>query len=201
MLESLKGSAIFVLTKSLSPNAWWVPLLYGIVMIALALMFFLHPLVSITGVVWVFGLYWLIGGILKFIGLFFDQTQSLWKFISALLSIIVGAWIVFPGSGAYGLLEGAVRNDIAFTGALSFVWVFGGILIGISTIMAGNNVKSWPDMLVGVVEVILGLYLVFNIFIVAALVPYIFGSIALLGGIFAIIAAFKARNVEKMIFG
>lgn len=201
MLEGLKGLAIFVLTKSLSPNAWWVPLVYGIVMIALALMFFFHPFFTTSGVVWAIGLYWLLGGILKFIGLFLDQTQSLWKFLSAFLSIIVGAWIIFPSSGAYGLLESALINDITFTGALSFVWVFGGILVGLSTVLAGYNVKSWPDILVGAIEIILGLYLVFNIFIVAALIPYVFGCVSLLGGVFAIIAAFKARNVEKMIFG
>ena len=190
-----------MLTKSLSPNAWWVPLVYGIILIALALMFFFHPLFSIIGVVWTIGLYWLIGGIVKMVGLFMDKTQSAWKFFGALVSIIVGIWIVFPGAGAQSLLAGALSNSIAFTSALSFVWVFGGIFVGFSTFMAGYNVKSWPDMLIGIIEVILGLYLVVNIFVVASLIPYLFGTVALLGGIFAIIAALKARNVEKMIFG
>ena len=190
-----------MLTKSLSPNAWWVPLVYGVVLIALAAMFFFHPMFSITGVVWTIGLFWLLGGIVKLVGLFFDPTQSAWKFFGALVSLVVGAWIVFPGAGAQTLIEGALRNDIAFTSALSFVWVFGGLFVGLSTFIAGYNVKSWPDVSVGIIEMILGLYLVFNTFIIASLIPYIFGMIALLGGIFAVVAALKARKVEKMIFG
>lgn len=190
-----------MLTKSLSPNAWWVPLIYGILCIALSAMFFFHPMFAITGVVWSIGLFWLLGGIMKLVSLAFDPTQSIWKFLGALASIIVGIWIVFPGAGGTSLLEGAVQNDIVFTSALSFVWVFGGMFVGIATFLAGYNVKSWPDMLIGITEIILGLYLVFNIFILAALVPFVFGLVALCAGIFAIIAALKARNVEKMIFG
>lgn len=197
----LEGWSVFVLTKSLSPNAWWVPLIYGVVLVALSAMFFFHPMFTITGVVWTIGLFWLLGGIVKMFGLFFDPTQSGWKFFGALVSIIVGLWIVFPGAGAQTLLEGALRNDIAFTSALSFVWVFGGLFVGLSTFMAGYNVKSWPDVCIGIIEMILGLYLVFNIFVMVSLIPFIFGIVALFGGIFAIVAALKARNVEKMIFG
>lgn len=192
---------MLVLTKSLSPNSWWIPLIYGIVLIALSAMFFFHPMVAVAGVVWTLGLYWLCGGVLKLLSLIFDPTQSAWKFFGAIVSIIVGVWIVFPGAGGYSLVEGAVRNSVAFTNALAFIWVFGGIFVGLSTFLAGYNVKSWPDILLGFIEMMLGLYLVFNIFIVAWMVPIVFGVISLLGGVFAIIASIKARNVEKLIFG
>lgn len=182
------------------PNLWWIPIPYGIVLCLLALAFFFKPMIASAVLVWFIGLFWLIGGIIKLVGFFSSSQKSGWVLFGAILSIIVGAWIVFPGSGSEYAIRGVFSNAVAFNSAVAFVWIFGGLLIGFSTIMTGSAFKSWPDIILGIIEVLLACFLIANVVIAGSVMPYVYGGIALVGGIMCFVGASRAHRLEKMIF-
>lgn len=181
--------------RSMWSKAWLVPVVYGLILITLSSMFFFHPAAVTVGVVWTVGFFWLGGGILKLVSLFFDRTEWGLKLFSGLLSTIVGSWIVFPGSGA-----DAALSTFALTGAVALVWIIGGMFSGFATLAAGFSQKNWGEGFLGVFEILIAGYLLFNLIFAAAVVPLVVAIIALLGGIWAVVIGLKARKIEQTIF-
>ncbi|MBK5210820.1 MAG: DUF308 domain-containing protein [Coriobacteriia bacterium] len=180
---------------SLFSNAWMAPVVYGVCLVLVSLMLFIRPLPLISLAVWTIGLFWLVGGIIKLIGLYFDRTRWGLKLIGGAAGVFVGAWIVFPASGAEMVVKTA-----ALTSTLAYIWLFGGLFVGVTTIFGGLNVKDYSEALVGFIEVLLACFLISNVYFMLNTMVLIFAFITLFGGIASIYVGVKARKAEKMIF-
>ncbi|MDR1412856.1 MAG: DUF308 domain-containing protein [Actinomycetes bacterium] len=177
-----------MIARSVWGRSWLVALLGGILLLALVVLFVLQPLQVAISAVWMLGFFWFVGGVTKLVSLFFDAHHWGWKLVSALLSLVVGAWIVFPDSQAQQLLATAAVFD-----AVAFIWGALGVLSGATWLAAAIRARSWLEALAPIVEVLLGAYLIANLFTAALFVPYVYAICAAVTGIFLIVAALSAR--------
>ncbi|MCL2819081.1 MAG: DUF308 domain-containing protein [Actinomycetia bacterium] len=180
--------------KGLMSNTWWLLALRGILLIFLGAGFFFHPITTMAGAVWIIGIFWFVGGIFTLLGLLFNRDMLWAKLISGLLSVIVGAWIAFPGSAAQ-----AVGNAFAFKGAIALVWALLAIFIGILMLIEGISTKNWADSLFGIFLVLFGLYLLANGTEVMEVMPFIVGMFATIAGLTSLFLAFRVRDMGKKV--
>jgi len=178
--------------KSVWSNLWWGPVLYGVALLALATFFFINPVSTTLTFVWVVGLFWLIGGIMKLISLFFERTLWGWRLVGGALGVVVGAWLVFPGSVA-----DAAGNALALSTAIALLVSIGGIISGVTSLITAFSFKSVWDGVFGGLEILLGIIILFNLFVAAFIVPLVLAIFAVVAGIWAIIVGLKARSITK----
>jgi uncharacterized membrane protein HdeD (DUF308 family) len=160
-----------------------------LLLLALVVLFFLQPLEVSISVVWLIGLYWFIGGIMKLIALFFDASHWGFRLLSALLSLLAGAWIMFPDSGAESLTRTMTVLDVT-----ALIWGVGAVLAGGFGLAAAIRAKSALEALFPVVELLLGVYLLTNLFTTALYVPYVYAIGAGLAAATLIAAGLNARS-------
>ncbi|MFO7663784.1 MAG: DUF308 domain-containing protein [Chloroflexota bacterium] len=79
---------------------------------------------------------------------------------------------------------------------LALVIILGiqGIIMGIVNLIEAFQGAGWGVGLLGVVNIILGIILLANTMIAVAILPWILGVFAIVGGIAAIVMAFRLRT-------
>ncbi|MCL2491497.1 MAG: DUF308 domain-containing protein [Coriobacteriia bacterium] len=180
--------------KGLLSSTWWLLALRGILLLFLGAGFIFHPIASMAGAVWIIGLFWFFGGIFTLVGLFFNREAFWAKVISGLLSVVVGAWIAFPGT-----VSQAVGNAFAFKGAIALIWAAIALLAGILMLIEGFQTKDWADGLFGAFLLLFGIYLLLNASEVMEVLPLILGIFAIVAGITSLFLAFRARSLGKTV--
>ena len=136
---------------------WWLVLVEGIVLALLGLVLLVAPGASLSFLVWLVGIYLLIAGIFRIIGIFLDSSSWGWKLAAGILCLIAGlailsnprwsttllsTWLVIL-VGLLAMLQGVAGLIVAFQGggwgmgALSVV----GILFGLR--LAINPLSGW----------------------------------------------------------
>src|SRR5215207_8090064 len=69
---------------------WWLVLVEGIVVALFGLILLVAPGASLVFLVWLLGIYLLIAGIFRIVGLFLDSTSWGWKLAAGVLCLIAG---------------------------------------------------------------------------------------------------------------
>jgi uncharacterized membrane protein HdeD (DUF308 family) len=167
---------------------WWAPLVMGIVAIGLGLLLLTHPAETSIWIAWLIGVYWFIGGIVKLCTLFVDRTMWGWKLFAGILGILAGLVV----------LDAMSRTPLLATVGLAtiYVWVLGiqGIIYGgIELVMAFKG-GGWGVGILGVVSILFGAFLLKNPFPASLALPWVFAVFAIVGGIAAIVMAFRVKN-------
>ena len=171
-----------------NPGAhWWLVLIEGIAAIILGVLLLARPLATISSIVVILGIYWLITGVATLISLMWNREQWGWKIITATFGIIAGLFIV--------------RNPIisTFLVPASFGWALGiiGIVIGLSQIVQFFRGGSWGVGVLGLFSVILGFLLVTNPAIGGLSLALMLAILLIIGGAVALFAAFRLRGMSK----
>lgn len=162
---------------------WWLLLIEGIALIILGLLWLASPGATTVVFIQVLGIYWLIAGIFRIVSMFLDHSMWGWKLAAGILGILAGIivlqhplWSPFVVGatlvillGVQGLIGGAIGVYQAFKGA------------------------GWGIGILGAVSIIFGLYLLFNIGSATLVLPWVLGIFAIVGGIAAIVMAFRQR--------
>jgi uncharacterized membrane protein HdeD (DUF308 family) len=163
---------------------WWLVLVEGIVAALLGLILLVAPGASLVFLVWLLGIYLLIAGIFRIVGIFLDASSWGWKLAGGILSLIAGlailsnplwsttmasAWLVIL-VGFLALLQGAAGLVVAFQGG------------------------GWGMGALSALGVLLGLFLVINPLMGAAALTLILAIFMLIGGVAAVIQAFRMRT-------
>ena len=73
---------------------WWLVLVEGIVLALLGLVLLVAPGASLSLLVWLLGIYLLIAGIFRIIGIFLDSSSWGWKLAAGILCLIAGLAIL-----------------------------------------------------------------------------------------------------------
>lgn len=177
-------NAIWVKSK-LPP--WWLVLIEGILLIIIGIFLLVTPYKTSVSIVWVLGLYWLIRGIIDLVSLIWDRRMWGWKVFAGILGIIAG----------YIVLQQPLTSTVLI-GNL-FIWMLGfiGIFIGISSLIRGFQGAGFGTVVLGAIEIILGILLLVNSGTFASWLPYAMAALAILGGIAALFGAFQIRGAEK----
>lgn len=172
-----------VQTGPINPVPWWLVLLQGIAGVIIGILLLLQPVPSTILLVQLLGIYWLVGGIFEIVSIFVDNTQWGWKLFSGIIGIVAGIVII----------QHPVWSALLVPGTLVILLGVFGLIIGVINIIQAFQGGGWGIGLLGVVSIIFGLLLLADPLAATLTVPFVFGAFALIGGISAIVAAFRLR--------
>jgi uncharacterized membrane protein HdeD (DUF308 family) len=160
-------------------------LLEGIAALVIGILLITDTEQTVFTLVLFLGIWWFIGGIFDLISLFIDQTHWGWKLASGILGIIAGLIII--------------RHPVwaALLVPATLVWVLGlfGIVIGAMALVRAFQGAGWGIAILGVISIVLGLILLgANIGVAIAAIIFVAAIWAIIGGIAAIVFAFRVRT-------
>ncbi len=147
-------------------------LLGGIISVIFGILLITRTQGVIEVIMLLLGLWWLIQGLFNILAIFIDKSQWGWKLIGGILGVIAGLLVLnFP------LVGGAV-----YFGVMTIVFGVIGLLIGVVSIIAAFQGGGWGAGLFGVVSVIIGFFLIFNVFGALNIFVWIFAILLILQG-------------------
>ncbi|MBV9356419.1 MAG: DUF308 domain-containing protein [Chloroflexi bacterium] len=167
------------------PTMWWLPLLEGIALIIIGILLFTDTEQTIFTLVLFLGIWWFISGIFDLISLFVDRTHWGWKLFSGILGIIAGLVVIRHPMWAALLVPATL------------VWILGifGIVIGVVALFRAFQGAGWGVGILGIVSIVLGIILFgADVGIAAITIIYVGAIWAIIGGVAAIIFAFRLRS-------
>lgn len=162
---------------------WWVVLIEGIAAIIIGVLLIIKPGITTAVLIQFLGIYWFIVGIIDIVRIFMDSSMWGWKLFSGIIGILAGVAIIQYPLWATFLVPAVL------------VWVFGffGIIIGIIGLIQAFQGAGWGAGILGVLSILFGLLLITNAFVASLTLPFIFGILGIVGGIAALVMAFRMR--------
>lgn len=162
---------------------WWVVLIEGIAAIIIGILLIIKPGITTAVLIQFLGIYWFIVGIIDIVRIFMDSSMWGWKLFSGIIGILAGVAIIQYPLWATFLVPAVL------------VWVFGffGIIIGIIGLIQAFQGAGWGAGILGVLSILFGLLLITNAFVASLTLPFIFGILGIVGGIAALVMAFRMR--------
>lgn len=175
-------TAAFSQSKRALP--WWVTLVQGIALIIIGVLLLTNPGATVVVLTQFIALYWLIAGIFQLVSLFVDRSAWGWKLIGGIIGIWAGLLI----------LQHPIGGTLALGLALVVIVGIQGIIMGIVNLIEAFQGAGWGIGILGVINIILGVILLANVAIGVAILPWVLGAFAVIGGIAAIVMAFRLRT-------
>ena len=166
---------------------WWVVLINGIASALLGFFLVISPGMSTVVLIQFLGFYWLIDGIISIVRIFTKTSSLSW------------GWLLIRG--VLGILAGlAVINNPLWS--TIFIPTFLVIMLGVQGIIGGiiglvegfRGGVRWGAVIVGAIGIIFGIILLGSPFMAAAVLPFVIGTFAIIGGILSIIFSFQMRS-------
>jgi uncharacterized membrane protein HdeD (DUF308 family) len=165
-------------------SPWWLLLLEGIAAVITGFLLLIAPGMTALLLVQVLGFYWLFMGILALVSLFVDRSLWGWKLFAGILGILAGMVII--------------RNPIWSAFLIPFTLVIWlavlAIVEGAIKLIEAFQGAGAGTLVMGIVNLIIGVTLFFYPVAATFLVPFIVGILALLGGIAAIIVSLQLKK-------
>jgi uncharacterized membrane protein HdeD (DUF308 family) len=163
---------------------WGLVLVEGIVVALLGLVLLVAPGASLVFLVWLLGIYLLIAGIFRIVGIFLDASSWGWKLAAAILCLIAGL---------------AILSNPLWSTTLASTWLvilvgFLAMLQGAAGLVVALQGGGWGMGALSVLGILLGLFLVINPLIGVAALTLILAIFMLIGGVGAVIQAFRMRR-------
>ena len=164
---------------------WWIVLIQGIAAMIIGVLLLTNPLQTAAIIVWSVGLYWVITGVISLVRIFTDRGHTFWKLFSGIIGILAG-WFLMTNVG-----DGAV---VLFGVTVIIVLAIQGIIMGIVGLIEAFQGGGWGPGILGSISIIIGILLLGSPLGYAAVLPWVIGIFAIVGGIFAVIMAFRLRK-------
>lgn len=162
---------------------WWLVLIEGIFAVILGLLLFSYPGATTAVMVQFLGIYWLVAGFFRIISIFIDSSMWGWKLFAGILGVVAGLLI----------LQHPLWSPFVLAGTLVIILGIEGIIFGIIGLVQAFMGGGWGTGILGVLSIVLGLVLLGNVWITALATPWVLGAIAVIGGIAAVVQAFRMR--------
>jgi uncharacterized membrane protein HdeD (DUF308 family) len=163
---------------------WGLILVEGIVVALFGLILLVAPGASLFFLVLLLGIYLFIAGIFRIIGIFLDSSSWGWKLAAGILCLIAGV---------------AILSDPLWSTTLASTWLvifvgFLAMLQGVAGLIVALQGGGWGMGALSVLGILFGLFLVINPLIGVATLTFILAIIMLIGGVGAVIQAFRMRR-------
>jgi len=165
---------------------WWIILIQGIALLILGFLFLSSPATTLVSLIWILGLYWLIGGIMDIVSIFINKTAWGWKLFSGIIGIIAGIVI----------MQHPLWAALIVPATLIWLLGFAGIIIGVIGIVRAFQGDGWGAGILGVFSIIFGLILLGNTMLAAIGVPLLLGIFGLIGGAVSIWQSFQVKKAQ-----
>src|SRR5215210_1879006 len=163
---------------------WGLVLVEGIVAALLGLVLLVAPGASLVFLVWLLGIYLLIAGIFRIIGIFLDASSWGWQLAAGILCLIAGL---------------AILSNPLWSTTVASTWLvilvgFLAMLQGAAGLIVALQGGGWGMGALSVLGILLGLFLVINPLIGVAALTLILAILMLIGGVGAVVQAFRMRR-------
>ena len=163
---------------------WWLVLVEGIVVALFGLLLLVAPGASLFFMVQLLGLYLFIAGIFRIMSIFIDSSSWGLKLLVGVLCLIAGL----------AVLRHPLWSTIAAPAGLVIIVGFLAMLQGAAGLVVAFQGGGWGVGVLSVLGILFGLILVINPLIGVAALPFILGIFMLIGGIGAVVQAFRMRR-------
>jgi hypothetical protein len=178
-------------TPAAPSHGWVLLLLWGMAWIILGFFLLFQPGITAILLVQIMAVFWVVGGVIDLMhGLTHrDQPNRGWRIFSGILGIAAGVVIM-----VHPILGTLVTIAFGF-----YLLAFTAIVTGVINIVGGfKKTLSWGAALLGVVQVILGIFLLTHPLVgMLAYVPTL-GILAIVGGFVMIVASFKVKHMLEV---
>ena len=163
---------------------WGLVLVEGVVLALFGLILLVAPGASLFFLVLLLGIYLLVAGIFRIIGIFLDSSSWGWKLVAGILCLVAGL---------------AIISDPLWSATLASAWLvilvgFLAMLQGIAGLVVAFQGGGWGMGALSVLGILFGLFLVINPLIGVATLTLILAIIMLIGGVGAIVQALRIRR-------
>ena len=162
---------------------WWLVLIEGLALTILGILFLTNTGATTVVFVQVLGIYWLIRGIFYIVAIFIDSTMWGWKLFAGIVGILAGI----------AVLQHPLISPLLVGSVLVIVLGVQGLIVGIVGLIQAFQGAGWGAGILGAVSVIIGIWLLFNIGAATLALPWAIGLLAIVGGIAAIVTAFRVK--------
>lgn len=162
---------------------WWSVLIQGFALLVLGGLLLARPGMASTVVVQFAGVFWFILGILQIVSIFLDSSLWVWKLVAGVLGVLAGIVVI-----RHPLWSTIVAGSTLIT----LIAVLG-ITIGTVDLFQAIKGAGWATGILGVISVGLGLILLLNVWAFAFSLPWILGVFSFIGGVVAIVVAFRIK--------
>jgi uncharacterized membrane protein HdeD (DUF308 family) len=162
---------------------WWLVLVQGISALIIGIFLLAAPGATTFFLIQFLGIYWMISGIFQIVAIFIDKTAWGWKLFAGILGILAGFAVINHPLWSTFLVPTVLVIFLGIQGI-----IFGGI--GLFQAFKG---AGWGSAVLGGLSVLFGILLLGSPLIAALALPWVFGILAVVGGILGIIAAFKLK--------
>src|SRR5829696_4234581 len=163
---------------------WGLVLVVGIVVALLGLLLLVAPGASLFFIVQLLGLYLFIAGIFHIIGIFIDSSSWGLKLLGGVLCLIAGL----------AVLRHPLWSTVGVPAGLVIVVGFLAMLQGAAGLVVAFQGGGWGMGVLSVLGILLGLVLVINPLIGVAALPFVLGTFMIVGGVGAVVQAFRIRR-------
>ena len=172
-----------VLERQTKNAPWWLVLLEGIAAVIVGILLYTSTGTTMVVLVQILGIYWLVKGIFEIISIFIDSSQWGWKLFGGIVGILAGLLILQHPLWSAFLVPGVT---VILTGIF-------GIIIGLVGLVRAFQGGGWGLGILAVLSLLMGILLLANPLFGAVLFPFVLGAFAFVGGVAAIVAAFRMR--------
>lgn len=164
---------------------WWLVLLEGIAAMIIGLFLLTAPGITLLFLVQVTGFFWLIGGVLRIVSIFVNSALWGWKLVGGIIGVLAGIVV----------LQHPLWSTLLLPAVYVIIIGIEGIIIGGTSLVVAFRGGGWGAGILGALSIVFGIVLLLNpVFIGIAILPFVLGAFALVGGIAAIIGAFRLRR-------
>ena len=179
------------ISSTLVRRAWWLPVLRGIVLLVLGLLMLVQPLWSVTALVWIFGIFALLDGIVTVVQWFANRKEpgAGWFLLSGRIGI---------GFGLVVVLWTPETAQILFYLIAGWVLVLGVLGIIASVVLYRARDAGWYWVLTfGLVNFLFGLLMLTHPQTVVSVVVVLLGLFAFVGGVILIVSGFATKQAVR----
>jgi uncharacterized membrane protein HdeD (DUF308 family) len=162
---------------------WWLVLIQGIFAVLIGLLLLISPGVTTFVLIQFLGFYWLISGIFGIVSIFIDNSLWGWKLFAGILGILAGIAII----------QNPLWSTLVVPSTLVIILGVEGLIIGVVNLIQAFSGGGWGAGILGALSILFGLLLVANPLVGATTLVILLGILGLVGGISAIIYAFRVR--------
>jgi uncharacterized membrane protein HdeD (DUF308 family) len=162
-------------------------LITGVATVVLGIFLIFAPAETVVTLVQILGIYWLITGGFSLVSLIVDRSHWVWKLITGILGIVVGLFLLLLPLWGIGISAIFLTTFILIAAGM-------GITVGCTLLIWAIIERRWGVGVLAVLSIIFGIILFLNPLIVVAALPFVFGGLAILGGIAAMVSSFSNRK-------
>jgi uncharacterized membrane protein HdeD (DUF308 family) len=159
-------------TTATASAPWWLVMIAGIALFIVGVLFLLSPGMALLVLAQILGAYWLVTGILSLVSLCIDRTMWGWKLISGVLGVLAGLVV----------LRDPLWSAIFVPAALIIFLAVDALIMGVAQIIHALRGGGFGLALLGILNIIFGIILLFNPLLGAHALLIVLGIIAVVGG-------------------